>query len=226
MGLRSDGDDLHVPREVAEDAGRLAGLRVLLDLARPLGPEVLVDAAELQGQRVERGVGAGREEHGVLGRGPVQLRPGRVALLLEPGDEDLADDDPLPGAQCLGPRPDVVQHVPDRLHLGDRVVELGHARPGRVRVRVDQARQDHLAAEVDHRRARPAGLEDLLVGPDAEQAVALDGQGLADRELAVDRDDLAVVQDQVRLVGPRGRPAEAERQEHAGKPRRRETSTW
>ena len=107
------------------------------------------------------------------------------------------------------------------------MVELGHARPGRVRVRVDQARQDHLAAEVDHRRARPAGLEDLLVGPDAEQAVALDGQGLADREVAVDRDDLAVVQDQVRLVGPRGRAAEAERQEHAGTTtRRRATSTW
>ena len=65
--------------------------------------------------------------------------------------------------------------------------------------------QDHLAPEVDHRRLRPAGLEDLLVGPDAEQAVALDGQGLADREVAVDRDDLAVVQDQVRLlVGPHG----------------------
>ena len=124
----------------------------------------------------------------------------------------------FPAPRALGPRPDVIQHVADRLHLGDRVVELGHARPGRVRVRVDQARQDHLAAEVDHRRARPAGLEDLLVGADAEQAVALDGQGLADRELAIDRDDLAVVQDQVRLIGPRSRAAEAEREEQPGKP--------
>src|SRR5262249_59813722 len=48
---------------------------------------------------------------------------------------------------------------------------------------------------------------------------ALDGQGLADREVAVDRDDLAVVQDQVRLIGPRGGAAKAERQEQAGKPR-------
>ena len=116
----------------------------------------------------------------------------------------------LPGAQRLGPRPDVGQDVGDRLHLGDRVVELGHARPGRVRVRVDQAGQDRLAAEVDHRGPRPPGLEDLLVGPDPEQPVALDGQGLADREVAVDRDDLAVVEDQVGLVGPPA-PAEAER---------------
>ena len=83
-------------------------------------------------------------------------------------------------------------------------------------VRVDQARQDHLAPEVDHRRARPAGLQDLVVGPDAEQAVALDGQGLADREVAVDRDDLAVVQDQVRFIGTNCRATEPQRHKCGG----------
>src|SRR5437764_280240 len=54
---------------------------------------------------------------------------------------------------------------------------------------------------------------------EAGVGVAPDGQSLADREVAFDRDDLATVQDQVRLVGPRGRAAEPQRQEQAGKPR-------
>ena len=120
-----------VPGAVAEDAGRLAGARVLFDLARSVDPEILVDAAELERQRVDRGIGPGREQHGVLGRGLVQLVASRVALLFEPGDEDLADDDPSLRAQGLGPSTNVIEHVRDRLHLGDRMVELGHAGVGR-----------------------------------------------------------------------------------------------
>ena len=48
---------------------------------------------------------------------------------------------------------------------------------------------------------RPALLEDLGIGPDLDQPVALDGQGLANREPAIDGDDLAVVEDQVGFLG-------------------------
>ena len=123
-----------------------------------------------------------------------------------------------PVAQRLGPRPDVVQDVGDRLHLGDRVVELGHAAPVGCVCESIRPGRTILPPRSTTSVLGPAGLEDLLVGPDAEQAAALDGQGLADREVAVDGDDLAVVEDQVGLLGPHGRAAEAERQEQASKP--------
>ena len=40
-------------------------------------------------------------------------------------------------------------------------------------VRVDQAGQDRLAAEVDDLRRRPAGLQDVLIGADPDQPVSL-----------------------------------------------------
>ena len=43
--------------------------------------------------------------------------------------------------------------------------------------------------------------------PTRMQPVALDGQGLADREVAIDRDDLAVMEDQVGFLGMTRRPA-------------------
>ena len=55
-------------------------------LPGPVGDlEILVDAAQLQRQRIERGVGAGGEEDRVLRRGLVELRLGRIALLLAAG---------------------------------------------------------------------------------------------------------------------------------------------
>ena len=72
----------------------------------------------------------------------------------------------LPGPSASARDVDVIQHVRDRFHLGDRVIELGHAGIGRVRVRIDQAGQDHLALEVDEPRARPSRFQDLLIGAD------------------------------------------------------------
>ena len=58
----------------------------------------------------------------------------------------------------------------------------------------------------------PRSFEDVFIGADADQPVSLDGQGLADRELAIDRDDLAMMEDQVGVFGRRGgtgRPSDA-----------------
>ena len=95
------GRDLDVPRAVAQDSGRLAGARVFFDLTRTVNPEADVDAALLQRQRVERGVGASREQNGVIGCGLVELVACRVALFLESRDKDLADDDPPPGPRAM-----------------------------------------------------------------------------------------------------------------------------
>ena len=51
-------------------------------------------------------------------------------------------------------------------------------------------------------RSGAPGFEDFGIRAHPEQAAVLDGEALADRELAVRRDDLSVMEDQVRLVGP------------------------
>src|SRR5258708_1123877 len=51
--------------------------------------EILVGLAGLQGQRVKGRVGARGVQDGMLGGGGVQLLPGGIALLAQPGDENL-----------------------------------------------------------------------------------------------------------------------------------------
>ena len=136
----------------------------------------------------------------VLRRRRVQLGAGRVALLLQAGDEDLAARSiHLPSPSAAARACDVGQHVGDRLHLRDRVVELGHAPRRRVDVRVDQAGQDGLAAEVDHdrclgpwwrRTSASVPTRDDLRRPSRPSPGATEN-------VRVDGDDLAVVDDQV-----------------------------
>ena len=59
------------------------------------------------------------------------------------------------------------------------MVELGHARPGRVRVRVDQARQDHLAAEVEDGRGGALRGEDFAVVADGDDFAVANGHRAA-----------------------------------------------
>ena len=97
-GLLRGRLDFDVARATAQNAGGLARLGVLLgEAVAAIGHlEILVDAAELQSQRVERGIGPGREHHGMLGRHGVKLRSRRIPLLAQPRDEHLAHHDPLP----------------------------------------------------------------------------------------------------------------------------------
>src|SRR5262249_25097715 len=57
---------------------------------------------------------------------------------------------------------------------------------------------------------RSLGFQDFFVTPDAQDAPALDGQGLVDGELLIHGDDLAVVQDQVGVRGPDRRSQQRE----------------
>ena len=73
----------------------------------------------------------------------------------------------------------------DRVHVGDRVIELVHRRAGRVYVAVDQPRQHHLAAEVYHDRARVLHAQDFAVAAGRRDAPILHGDGFRDGELLV-----------------------------------------
>src|SRR6516162_6327638 len=81
---------------ISQDAGRLAierafnapGLAVL-------DAEIPVDSADLQGQRVDRGIGTSAEVDRVVRSGRIQFRTSGKSLIAQAGDEDLPQHDPI-----------------------------------------------------------------------------------------------------------------------------------
>ena len=124
----------------------------------------------MEGQTVERGIRAGGEQYGVLGRHAVQLRAGRIALFAQAGDEHLPHDDPFPFLE--GPRAglDIIEHVLNLFHRRNRMIELRQARIGGVSVRVHQAGQDQFALQVHYLGARAAEFLDFGVAPRHQHA--------------------------------------------------------
>ncbi len=189
---------LDVPGATAKNARRLARLRVLLDVSGAAvgDAKVPVDAAELQGQRIEGGVGPCPKHTRVVRNCFIEFGPRGVSLLAKPCDEHLLEHDPLAVLQLRRPHPEVVEHVLHRFHIGDRVVELGHGRPTRVNVRIDQAGQDHLAVQIEHFRILGPQPQNVLIPAHGDDPIALHGHRLADGERGIDRDDLRVMDDQ------------------------------
>jgi len=64
-----------------------------------------------------------------------------------------------------------------------------------VHVTVDQAGQHGLASQVDHLGARPTQLQHGSIAAYGRDLPARNGDRLQHRELGIDGDDLAVVQD-------------------------------
>ena len=103
---------------VAKHAGRLAGARVLDDLAGGRVGRVAGDSGVSQGLRVDHpGRPALVQDH-VLGRDPVKLGPGGEPALGQPGRKGIADDDPGTLGLGLHPIADVGHHVGERLEAG------------------------------------------------------------------------------------------------------------
>ena len=73
-----------------------------------------------------------------------------------------------------------------------------------MRVTINQTRQDHLARQIGRLSLRAFAGEDFGVRPGLHDALATDGDGFANREAAIDRNDLAVMQNEVRRrrLGP------------------------
>ena len=182
----------------AEDAGRLAGLRVLLDVARARSAlKSLSMPLSFSASVLSEASGPVEKRTGCFGADRVELGPGRIALLLEPGDEDLADADPLALGQRLGPRLDVVQHVRDRLHLGDGMIELVHAAPVGCVCESIRPGRTILPPRSMTFVASPLVARTSSFVPTCTMRLAADGDRLGDRKRLIDRHDLAVVQDQV-----------------------------
>src|SRR5216683_8204628 len=64
---------------------------------------------------------------------------------------------------------------------------------------IDQAGQHRLSLQVEQLRLWAFGLENFVVGADTKNSAALDSQRLPNREMFVDGDNFAVVENQVRL---------------------------
>src|SRR6266571_9332633 len=117
-------------------------------------------------------------------RGAVELGARRITLLAQPGDEDLADVNPLALLERAGTLADVVQDVLDGFYFGDRMIELRHGRV-RMDVRINQAGQYHLSLKVNQGSRWPLKLKDRIVVPDCGDAISRDGDGLVHGKLRV-----------------------------------------
>src|SRR5262249_15804186 len=92
----------------------------------------------------------------------------------------------------------------------NRMIELRHASGVRMRVRVDQTRQDCLASQVHKAGLVSFGFEQVGAGAHTKDAVAPDRQGLVHRKMVVSGNDLAVMQNQIRFICERTLPWTAE----------------
>ena len=118
----------------------------------------------------------------MVGRGGVEFGAGWIALLLETGDEDLPEDDPVAFWNDAGALVDVGKDVGDGGHVGDLVIELVEGSVESVGVGIDQAGEDGFAFEIDDFGLGATQTEHGGIGADGGNAVASDGYGLGDAE--------------------------------------------
>ncbi len=183
-GLATGGDGGYEGGVGAEDAGGLAcrGIEFHFAGLTSGGFGVFGDVVAGETERVERSVGASGKDDGMVGCGVVEFGSRGVALLLETGDEDLSEDDPVALGNDAGALADVGEYVGDGDHVGDLVIELVEGSVESVGVGIDQAREDGFAFEIDDFGLGATQTEDGGIGTDGGDAVASDGDGLGDAE--------------------------------------------
>ena len=213
------GDRLHLLLD--EDAVRIA-VGVLLDRQRRRGRHrVAGDAGTLE----RFGVGAGYDRQRAAPESPdradinrivrsrgVELLAGRPALFRQDVGHveivgriaDRHGDDPvarLLAARQLG---NPLLNVLDRAHRPKRWEHVAQRLAIHMRVAVVQARNDGPAVEVAHAGRRRGVRGHAGIGADRNDAIAGNRDRLCDHRLAVDRDDLAVLEDEVSRTRGRG----------------------
>jgi hypothetical protein len=77
------------------------------------------------------------------------------------------------------------------------MIELGKTGVGRVRVRVDQARQHQSALQVQYLGAGAAALKDFIGPAHLHNAPIRHSHGLVDGESVIGTDDLSVMEEQI-----------------------------
>ena len=197
------------PLRVLQHAGRLA-VGPLDDLAAGRVRGVAGDARGLEGGRVEHlhlpgGVLPVEHDRAVRG-GRVEVGPGRHPPLPDAGDVHPREPDPLPGGGRRRLLPHPLLDLGDRAELDERLDRLPAAGADGVDVGLDQPGDDRLAAGVDHPGLVADQRLDVGVGPDLHEHPVPDGDRLGGGELRIDRQHLAVADDEVgrRFGGPEG----------------------
>ena len=133
----------------------------------------------------------------MLGCDTVEFLSRRVALFLEPRDENLPDINPTSFGKRLRTCGDVVQQLRDVGDVGDRMIELVDRGGHRVAVAVHQAGEDHFPFEIDHAGVVVFCRENGDIITDSSDALACDGHGADDAKVVIDGDDLSTMQNQV-----------------------------
>jgi hypothetical protein len=141
----------------------------------------------------------------MIGRGGIELLPGRPALLRKNAGHveivglvaDRHGDDPLAARGCARELGDAALDVGDGAHASERGVDAFETLAIHVGMAIDEAGHDGAAGEVDHARRRGDMLGDRGVRADRENLVARDRYRRSDGEIAIDGDDLAVLEDEV-----------------------------
>ena len=137
----------------------------------------------------------------MFGSSPIEFGARGITLFGEASDKHLADGDPVASRDDFGASADVFEDISDVLHLGNGMVELGHAGIGGMAVGIDEAREDEFAFEVDDFGFRAAKVEDGVIVTDLEDAALANGDGFVDGELGIDGGDFGVMEDEVGFGG-------------------------
>ena len=157
----------------------------------------------------------------VVRRRLVKLGTRGIPLLPQPGDENLLQVDPFAGPHRRRPLPEEAQHVGDRFHGGNLMVEFVHRGRHDMQVGVDQPGQHGFSAQIDLLRLWPGQLEHLGALANGHNAIAADGHRLDDAEIGINGHNFAMMHDQ---VGRRRLSAAAEAV--ATNPSRANTVRW
>src|SRR5262245_23409218 len=89
----------------------------------------------------------------------------RVALLTQPGDEDLTYLNPLALLQDSRSASNVIEHVLNGFHFRNGMIEFNHAGVGGVDVRIDETRKNWLATKVHDTSRGCLERQDVAIAP-------------------------------------------------------------
>jgi hypothetical protein len=201
-------------REVAGNRSGQGARCVALQPVLPRDVSVARDAERLEAERRQQPPAVGElQVHGIVRRRCHELRLRRPPPLGKRVEcrRRRDDDEPGAGLRGAGRQPQPLERVGERpranpVHLGAEA----QRRPGRVHVRVDEARDDGAAAEIDAARRRPGQLRDVGAAVDARIRPPRTASASCVENAASTVRTLPLTEDRVGLLRPGGAARERE----------------
>ena len=161
---------------------------------------VLGDPRELEGFAVqEAGVAAAvHDDHRMIGHRRVEILATQQPLFLDLGVVELERVDPVARWRLRSTLAQRVLDFFDRAQIGVDVVEL--LLPARMAVRVDESRRHGHALAVDDLRLLAGKIADVGAAADCDEPSVFDCESFGTRHPVIDRQHVAVDDDQIRRV--------------------------